>query len=111
MRRRTRRLVSLVVIVALVGLGLSLTTARPDQVHTLTRLAGVSATEGHATFVGIDNKQSAPRLSPLAGSLQAVLLLAAGWMVAAQLVGGGPVVGPDARRRWRARLLGAPGRH
>ena len=110
MRRRTRRLVCLALIVALVGLGLSVAAARPGPTRALAGLAGISATEGHATFVGVDNKPGSPRLSPLVGSLRSVLLLlAAGWIAVAQLVSRGPVTTGDPRRRWRARLLGAPG--
>lgn len=109
MKRFTRPLLGLAGIVALVALSLTVAPGVSGSTRFSPAPARIVAAEDHAAFVGVVETRTSVRLRELVGSLSvATLLVTAGLVYAAFVLGFGSATTSDARRRWRALLVGAP---
>ncbi len=109
MKRFTRPLLGLVGIVALVALSLSVAPGASGPTRFSPTPAHIVMADDHAAFVGVVETRPSARLRGLAGSLSvATVVLAAGLVCGAFVLGFGSATTSDARRRWRALLVGAP---
>jgi hypothetical protein len=109
MRRPTRWLLVLLSAGALVAAGVTAVAGPAVVAHTSTGHAQLDAAAGPAAFLGLADSRPSVRLAGLVGSLGAVVAIAAALMGRfGSSPGLVPAITVDRRRRWRARLVGAP---
>ena len=107
--RFTRPLLGLIGFVALVAVSLTVAPEASGSTRFSPAPARIVAAEDHAAFVVVVETRTSARLRELVGSLSlATVWLAAGLVYGAFVLGFGSATTSDARRRWRALLVGAP---
>jgi hypothetical protein len=108
MRWPSRSVVLVAGIVALVALGSGHTAGLGRQMRVSPASPLVRAADDHVAFVAVVDTRRSPTAVDLVGYLELVLVLTAGCLWWASIRGRVLAPDRDPRRRWRARLVGAP---